>query len=144
MEAVFESFQADVIEASHEVPILVDFWAEWCGPCRFLGPVLEKAEAKANGKWRLVKINVDEHQDIAQQFRVQGIPACKLFHKGAVIGEFTGALQEPQVNAFFDEHLPTEEKEMTISPETKARKRGTRMPADTTASVETAVVETTD
>ena len=112
METVFESFQADVIDASHEVPILVDFWAEWCGPCRFLGPVLEKVEANASGKWRLVKINVDEHQDIAQQYKIQGIPACKLFHKGEVIGEFTGALQEPQVNAFFDQHLPSEEREL--------------------------------
>lgn len=110
MEAVFESFETDVIAASHEIPILVDFWAEWCGPCRFLGPVLEKVEAKANGAWRLVKINVDEHQDIAQQFKVQGIPACKLFHRGEVIGEFTGALQEPQVTAFFEQHLPSEEK----------------------------------
>ncbi len=112
LDNVFESFQTDVLDASQEVPILVDFWAEWCGPCRSLGPLLEKVEAKAHGKWRLVKINVDEHQDIAQQFRVQGIPACKLFHKGEVIGEFTGALPEPQVNAFFDEHLPSEEKDL--------------------------------
>ena len=111
MEAVFESFQADVLDASHEAPILVDFWAEWCGPCRSLGPTLEKLEGSANGKWRLVKINVDEHQDISQQFGIQGIPACKLFHKGEVIGEFTGALPEPQVKAFFDEHLPSEEKD---------------------------------
>ena len=115
MEAVFESFQDDVLDASHEVPILVDFWAEWCGPCRSLGPLLEKAESKANGKWRLVKINVDEHQDVAQQFKIQGIPACKLFHNGEVIGEFTGALQAPQINAFFDEHLPSEEKELLDS-----------------------------
>lgn len=107
----FESFQVDVLDASQEIPILVDFWAEWCGPCRSLGPALKKVEEKANGKWRLVKIDVDAHQDIAQQFKVQGIPACKLFHKGEVIGEFTGALQEPQINAFFDEHLPSEDKE---------------------------------
>lgn len=111
MGAEFESFQVDVLDASQEIPILVDFWAEWCGPCRFLGPVLEKVEAKANGTWRLVKINVDTHQDIAKQFNVQGIPACKLFHKGEVIGEFTGALQEPQINAFFDDHLPSEDRE---------------------------------
>jgi putative thioredoxin len=111
VEAVFESFQTDVLDASHEAPVLVDFWAEWCGPCRSLGPTLEKLEGKANGKWRLVKINVDEHQDISQQFGIQGIPACKLFHKGEVIGEFTGALPEPQVNAFFEEHLPSEEKD---------------------------------
>lgn len=115
MEAVFESFETDVLAASHDVPILVDFWAEWCGPCRYLGPVLEAMEAKAGGKWRLVKINVDEHQAVAQEYRIQGIPACKLFHKGEVIGEFTGALQEPQINAFFDEHLPSEEKALVAS-----------------------------
>jgi putative thioredoxin len=147
VEAVFESFQTDVLDASHEAPILVDFWAEWCGPCRSLGPILEKLEGTANGKWRLVKINVDEHQDIAQQFKVQGIPACKLFHKGEVIGEFTGALPEPEVKAFFDEHLPSEEKDQLVgakaqieSGDTDGAKAGledilSRDPANTEAAV---------
>lgn len=111
MAAVLESFEKDVIESSREVPILADFWAEWCGPCRALGPILEELEVEGGGSWRLAKVNVDEHQETAQAYQVRGIPACKLFHRGEVIAEFTGALPKAQVKQWLAEHLPSEEKD---------------------------------
>jgi putative thioredoxin len=112
MESVIQSFEQDVLQASHALPILVDFWAEWCGPCRVLGPTLERLEEEAEGQWRLVKINVDEFPEIAQQHRVQGIPAVKLFHQGREVAEFVGALQESQVRDWLDQHVPSETKQV--------------------------------
>ena len=109
MEATAVSFQTDVIEASHSVPVLVDFWAEWCGPCRMLGPVLEILAEKADGKWQLVKMNVEEHPEIAQAYRIQGIPAVKLFSNGEVIAEFVGAQPEPTISKWLEEHLLPEQ-----------------------------------
>ncbi len=99
-------FQKDVIERSHTTPVLVDFWAEWCGPCRMLGPVLEALASEQAEKWALVKVNTEEHQDLAMQYRVQSIPNCKLFHKGRVIDEFTGALTKPMLERWLETHLP--------------------------------------
>ncbi|MCZ6756762.1 MAG: thioredoxin, partial [Bacteroidetes bacterium] len=94
MSVEVQNFQEDVIEASSEVPILVDFWAEWCGPCRVLGPVLEKLEAEQNGEWRLAKVDTDQHPEVSMQYGIRGIPAVKLFVDGNVVSEFTGALPE--------------------------------------------------
>lgn len=90
--------------------MLVDFWAEWCGPCRMLGPVLEKVE-KDLKKFLLVKVNTDQNQKIALEYKVNGIPDVKLFINTKVVGQFTGALPEPMVLKFLSEHLPAEELE---------------------------------
>ena len=97
-----KGFMADVIEASKKVPVLVDFWAPWCGPCKQLTPLLEKVVKQANGKVRLVKINVDENQQIAAQMRVQSIPAVFAFVDGQPIDGFMGALPEGQIRQFIE------------------------------------------
>ncbi len=94
------TFMADVIDASHEAAVVVDFWAPWCGPCKQLGPVIEKAVRDARGKIRLVKINIDENQELAQQMRIQSIPAVYAFKDGRPVDGFVGALPESQVKQF--------------------------------------------
>lgn len=95
-------FMADVIEASRECPIIVDFWAPWCGPCKQLTPALESAVKSANGAVKLVKINVDENQEIAAQMRIQSIPAVFAFKDGQPVDGFMGALPESQINSFIE------------------------------------------
>ena len=102
------SFQADVLDRSHAVPVVVDFWAEWCGPCRQLGPALEAEASRREGEVELAKIDVDTNQSLAGSFGVQGIPAVKAFKDGKVAAEFTGAIPPAQVAAFFDGLVPSE------------------------------------
>ena len=96
------TFMADVIETSMQVPVIVDFWAPWCGPCKQLGPAIEKLVRQAGGLVRLVKINVDENQELATQMRVQSIPAVYAFKGGQPVDGFVGALPESQLRAFID------------------------------------------
>jgi putative thioredoxin len=101
-ESNTQNFLRDVIEPSREVPVIVDFWAPWCGPCKQLGPALEKVVRQANGKVRMVKINVDENQQLATQMRIQSIPAVYAFVNGQPVDGFMGALPESQLKQFVD------------------------------------------
>ncbi|WP_347255550.1 thioredoxin [Brachymonas denitrificans] len=103
------NFEIDVLQASATTPVLVDFWAPWCGPCKSLGPVLEKLEAEYAGRFILAKINSDDEQQIAGMFGVRSIPTCVLMVNGQPVDGFMGALPEGQVRAFLDKNLPSPE-----------------------------------
>ncbi len=109
IDVTLANFETEVIEASHAVPVLADFWAPWCGPSRSLGPVLEKVEAAYAGRFKLVKINSDEEQQLAAAFGIRSIPTCVLMVGGQPVDGFMGALPEGQVRAFLDKHLPSED-----------------------------------
>ncbi|MBN3755460.1 thioredoxin [Paraburkholderia sp. Tr-20389] len=106
MDTTLATFEKDVISASMLAPVLVDFWAPWCGPCKTLGPMLEKLEAEYEGKWRLVKVNVDENQELAAHFQVRSIPHVVAFADGRPVDQFIGVLPEGQLRQFLDRLVP--------------------------------------
>ena len=117
IEVTIANFEAEVIEASKITPVLVDFWAPWCGPCKTLGPLLERVETDYAGRFKLVKIDSDQEQQLAGAFGIRSIPTCVLLMNGQPVDGFTGAIPEGEIKAFLDKHLPAGEPEAEAAPE---------------------------
>jgi putative thioredoxin len=129
-------FEAEVIERSRELPVVVDFWASWCSPCRQLGPILEKAATAREGKVVLAKIDTDANREIAERYAVQSIPAVKAFVDGEVAAEFLGAQPPSQVEKFFDALVPSEMQQLLDAGDEQSLRRAVELdPSDPQANV---------
>ena len=109
INVTLENFETEVVATSHQIPVLVDFWAPWCGPCKVIGPLLEKVEAEYEGRFKLVKIDSDQEQELSQAFGIRSIPTCVLMVAGKPVDGFMGAVPEGQLKTFLDKHLPAPE-----------------------------------
>jgi putative thioredoxin len=116
-------FEQRVLERSRSLPVVVDFWADWCGPCKQLTPALERAAAARGGRVELAKLDIDANQRLSAAFRIQGIPAVKAFRDGRVVAEFTGAIPPAEVERFFDSLLPSEADQLAASGDEAALRR---------------------
>lgn len=123
LDVTFDDFQERVIDASHHTAVLVDFWADWCAPCRVLKPLLEKLAGEYGGRFILAKLNADQNKELVARYGVRGIPAVKAFVDGKVVDEFTGALPEAQIRAFINGLLPSPAEPIRIAAR-EARARG--------------------
>jgi putative thioredoxin len=108
IDVTIENFETEVIAASMEIPVLVDFWAPWCGPCKVIGPLLEKLEVAYEGRFKLVKIDSDQEQQLAGAFQIRSIPTCILLKNGQPVDGFMGAMPEGKIREFLDKHVPAE------------------------------------
>jgi putative thioredoxin len=127
MDVSEQDFDTAVIERSRTVPVVVDFWAEWCGPCLQLGPVLERSIAARAGKVELAKVNVDANPTLTRSFGVQGIPAVKAFKDGEIVSEFVGAQPPTAVDRFLDELVPAEAEELLAEGDEKSLRRAVEL-----------------
>jgi putative thioredoxin len=105
IEANDEDFEEKVIERSKSLPVVVDFWTSWCPPCRLLSPIMSKIAKEYQGKFLLVKVNVDESPKLAERYQIMSIPNVKMFKNGRIVGEFLGAMPEPLIKKWLDKNL---------------------------------------